>query len=128
MTPPSCLRALASAVTAAGGRGLTLERTWPNWECWIHHGMDPAPYLAEVRAELGSRTRRHEVYAAPEGIFAVQDQDREQGLRLVTDADLDTTDEADKLPVMVAVYRQKTDQELEAETAAATAKAAPDAM
>ena len=43
----------------------------------------------------------------------------------VTDADLDTTDEADKLPVAVAVYRQKTDQELEAETAAATAKADP---
>jgi hypothetical protein len=48
--------------------------------------MDPAPYLAEVKTELGSRTRRHEVYAAPEGIFAVQDQDRAQGLRLVTDA------------------------------------------
>jgi hypothetical protein len=85
ITPPSCLRALASAVTAAGGRGLTLERTWPNWECWIHHGMDPAPYLAEVKAELGSRTRRHEVYAAPEGIFAAQDHDQESGLRLMTD-------------------------------------------
>lgn len=85
VTPPANLRALANAVSAAGGRGLALERTWPNWECWIHHGMDPTPYLADLQTELGSRTRRHEVYAAPEGIFAVQDQDREQGLRLLTD-------------------------------------------
>lgn len=86
VTPPANLRPLADAVSAAGGRGLALERTWPNWECWIHHGMDAAPYLAEVMTELGPRTRRHEVYAAPEGIFAVQDQDRAQGLRLLTDA------------------------------------------
>jgi TolA-binding protein len=40
----------------------------------------------------------------------------------VTDADRDVSDEADKIVAAVEIYRQKTDQELEAETAAAVSK------
>lgn len=40
----------------------------------------------------------------------------------VTDADRDVSDDADKIVAAVEIYRQKTDQELEAEAAAALAK------
>lgn len=86
VTAPNTLPALAHAVAQASGGRRSLGQVWPNWECWIHHGTDLAPYLGEVRPELGPHTRRHEVYAAPEGIFAVQDHDRASGLRLLTAA------------------------------------------
>jgi hypothetical protein len=88
VTAPANLRPLATAVAAADGPNRTLAATWPNWECWIHHGMDPAPYLADLATALAPDTRRHEVYAAPEGIFAIQDQDQATGLRLVTDGEI----------------------------------------
>lgn len=83
---PGNLPALASAVSRASGGEHALGQLWPNWECWIHHGTDPAPHSAQTQAALGPHTQPHEVYAAPEGIFAVQDQDRDPGLRLLTDA------------------------------------------
>jgi hypothetical protein len=83
---PNNLLPLAQAVAHATGGKSALGQIWPNWECWIHHGTDASPYFGEAQRELGRHTRRHEVYAAPEGIFAVQDNDRANGLRVITDA------------------------------------------
>jgi hypothetical protein len=65
-----------------------LQALWPNLECFVHGGVPIAPYEAELRSLLGTNVNFHEVYAAAEGIFAIQDAAASAGLRLLVDAGL----------------------------------------
>jgi hypothetical protein len=64
----------------------TLQSIWPNLECLVYGGVPIAPYEAELRALLGASVNFHEVYAAAEGVFAIQDGAAHSGLRLLVDA------------------------------------------
>ncbi|HEY4300319.1 MAG TPA: GH3 auxin-responsive promoter family protein [Candidatus Didemnitutus sp.] len=83
---PSALRMLADAVRARGSRGkvrlTSIQALWPNLECFLHTGEPLGLLGAELRALLGPQANFHEVYAAAEGWFAIQDGDAARGLRL----------------------------------------------
>jgi len=87
---PAAIRLLADAVRAHGSRGkvrlTSLQARWPNLECFLHTGAPLGLLAAELQALLGPQVNFHEVYAAAEGWFAVQDGDAALGLRLLADA------------------------------------------
>jgi hypothetical protein len=87
---PAAVRLLADAVRARGSRGkirlTSLQALWPNLECFLHTGAPLGLLADELRALLGPQVNSHEVYAAAEGWFAVQDGDPALGLRLLADA------------------------------------------
>lgn len=76
---PGTLVGLLSAARAVGAK-------WPALECCVHTGALLGVHEKPLAAHLGPNAWLHEVYAAAEGIFAAQDGDSEQGLRLFTDA------------------------------------------
>jgi hypothetical protein len=65
-----------------------LQALWPNFECVMHSGTPHTPFQDELRSVLGPTVRFHEVYAATEGIIAIQDGEPVAGLRLLSDAGL----------------------------------------
>ncbi len=70
-----------------GKRRVThLQAHWTNLECFVHSGAPIAPFAEELRGSLGPAVVFHEVYAATEGIFAVQDSEASKGLRVLADA------------------------------------------
>jgi hypothetical protein len=87
---PAAVRLLADAVRARGSRGkirlTSVQALWPNLECFLHTGAPLGLLDHELRALLGPQVNFHEVYAAAEGWFAVQDGDASLGLRLLADA------------------------------------------
>lgn len=87
---PAAVRLLADTLRARGTRGkariTTLQALWPNLECYLHTGAPLGLLANELQNLLGASVRFHEVYAAAEGWFAVQDGKAEEGLRLLTDA------------------------------------------
>jgi hypothetical protein len=86
---PAAVRLLADAVRARGSRGkirlTSLQALWPNLECFAHTGAPLGLLDHEIRALLGPQVHYHEIYAAAEGWFAVQDGDAAHGLRLLAD-------------------------------------------
>lgn len=86
---PTWLLVLAQAQRDRGespGRNPgALQTLWPNLECCVHTGLQPAPYLEQLRATLGTEVTFHEVYAATEAFVATQDGDARAGLRLMAD-------------------------------------------
>jgi len=82
---PSWLLIFAAEVRAQTGRE-TLKEVWPGLECLVHGGVPLGPFAAELRAVLGPGVHLHEVYPASEGFIAVQDDEPEAGLRLLTSA------------------------------------------
>ena len=81
---------LAARETASVGkrRMTTLQAMWPNLECFLHTGATLGLYTEIMRNTLGPTVNFHEVYAAAEGIIAVQDDGHLTSLRLLTDAGL----------------------------------------
>lgn len=74
-------------IAAESGRsGPHLQALWPNLECFVHHGVPVGPHQDELRALLGPGVKFHEVYLAPEGLFAAQDGEPVAGLRVLADA------------------------------------------
>ncbi len=63
-----------------------LQGRWPNLECYVHTGASVLPYQGELRELLGAEVVFHDVYAASEGVFAVQDAEAGAGLRVLADA------------------------------------------
>ena len=86
---PDQLAALAEVVRAAGPGGdappPTLANLWPRLECCVHTGAPLGLFAESVRTGLGPAVHLHEVYAAAEGLFAVQDDGRPAGLRVLAD-------------------------------------------
>lgn len=90
---PSWLLVLATTLRAhatreTGRTPATLRELWPNLECLIHGGVPVGPFAGELRATFGEGVQFHEVYPASEGFIAVQDDEPEAGLRLLTDRGL----------------------------------------
>lgn len=89
---PNWTLELAEAVRATAGAsgrpGADLQTLWPNLECFLHRGIPIGPYHQALRAVLGLTVKFHEVYLAPEGLFAVQDGEPVGGLRVLADAGL----------------------------------------
>lgn len=87
---PGALHALAEAARAQASspkrRLSQLTALWPNLAGLIHTGAPLGLFGAELRELAGSETIFHELFAAAEGYFAVQDGDASQGLRLLADA------------------------------------------
>jgi hypothetical protein len=87
---PAAVRLLADAVRARGSRGkvrlTSLQALWPNLECFLHTGAPLGLLAEEMRALLGPQVSFHEVYAAAEGWFAVQDGEAAQGLRVLAES------------------------------------------
>lgn len=87
---PAAVLALASTVCERAGDGrarpASLQALWPNLECYAHLGAPLGLFADELRAILGPAVSFHEIYAAAEGWFAVQDSDASLGLRLLADA------------------------------------------
>lgn len=87
---PAAVLALATATRARASTGkvrmTNLQALWPNLECYAHTGAPLGLFAEELRAALGPGVTFHEIYAAAEGWFAVQDSDAALGLRLLTDA------------------------------------------
>lgn len=81
--PPDAASALTAAVRKASPH---LTSVWPNLECYLHLGAPLGLFGETLRAALGPTVSFHEVYAAAEGIFAAQDDQRLPGLRLLADA------------------------------------------
>lgn len=86
---PASVRVLADAVRARCSKGkirlTSLQALWPNLECFLHTGSLLGLLEHELKALLGPQVNHHEVYAAAEGWFAVQDADAALGLRLLAD-------------------------------------------
>lgn len=90
---PSWLLVLAATLRAHAARETgrtpaTLKELWPNLECLIHGGVPIGPFADELRTTFGEGVEFHEVYPASEGFIAVQDDEPEAGLRLLTDRGL----------------------------------------
>ncbi|MBI2516177.1 MAG: GH3 auxin-responsive promoter family protein [Opitutae bacterium] len=87
---PAAVLALATAARAQASRGKVrmthLQAMWPNLECYAHTGAPLGLFADELRAALGPAVTFHEIYAAAEGWFAVQDSEASLGLRLLADA------------------------------------------
>ncbi len=80
---PAAVNALILAVREAAPH---VQVVWPNLECFLHMGAPLGLFNETLRASLGPTVNFHEVYAAAEGIFAAQDDNKLPGLRLLTDA------------------------------------------
>lgn len=88
---PDWLLGLAEYLGAggvAGGKLPHLRALWPNLECVLHSGVPLDPYATELAQACGPGVRFHEVYAATEGVIAMQDRTGTQGLRLMADGGL----------------------------------------
>lgn len=85
-----CAFALAAReVASTGKRRMTnLQAMWPNLECFAFTGAPLGLYAEALRSSLGPTVNYHEIYAAAEGIIAVQDDSQSGGLRLLTDGGL----------------------------------------
>lgn len=87
---PAALHALALAVREAAGAGEKrpqhLSAVWPQLACCLHTGAALGIYAETLRAALGPAVKFHELYAAAEGIVAVQDQENPTALRVLVDA------------------------------------------
>jgi hypothetical protein len=87
---PAAVLALASTICEHPGhdraRPANLQTLWPNFECYVHLGAPLGLFADELRAVLGPTVNFHEIYAAAEGWFAVQDGDPSLGLRLLAEA------------------------------------------
>ncbi len=79
---------LERAAASGNARPTHLQALWPNLECFVHTGIPIGPFHEELRALLGPEVVFHEVYAGSEGVYAAQDAEASQGLRLLTDASL----------------------------------------
>lgn len=80
--------ALRAVAAESGRRVANLQALWPNLECYVHRGIPLGPFQGELRAVLGPAVKFHEIYLAPEGLFAVQDGEPVAGLRVLADAGL----------------------------------------
>lgn len=89
---PAAVLATADFARLAAGRGQprlpALQAIWPNLECCLHTGAPLGLFGDELRASFSPEVRLHELYAAAEGVIAVQENDTGGGLRLLTDAGL----------------------------------------
>lgn len=89
---PSWVLILAEAVKSRASSGKIrpthLQGVWPNLECLVHGGVPIAPFMDELRAQIGPKVNFHEVYPASEGFIATQDSESALGLRLMTDTGL----------------------------------------
>jgi hypothetical protein len=87
---PAAVTALAVVVRGPAGDRQSappvLPAEWPNLECCLHLGAPLGLFGETLRTSLGPTVSFHEVYAAAEGIFAAQDDNKLPGLRLLTDA------------------------------------------
>ena len=84
----ACALALACREAAAAGAEEApphLQALWPNLECLLFSGAPVGLYTDALRLWLGPSVNLHEVYAAAEGVFAVQDDAEPAALRLLTD-------------------------------------------
>jgi len=89
---PGALHALAEAVRAQASspkrRLSQLTALWPNLAGLVHLGAPLGLFGGELKEIAGPDVLFHEMLAAAEGCFAVQDGDASQGLRLLTEAGL----------------------------------------
>lgn len=76
---PAGALALLQAARAAGAE-------WPRLECVIHSGAMLGILEKALREAAGPGVALQEIYAAAEGLFAAQDSDARNGLRLLTGA------------------------------------------
>jgi hypothetical protein len=79
------LRQTSSAETDSS---TTLQKRWPNLECFVHAGIPLAPYTDELLIAFGPAVMFHEAYVASEGFVAAQDVEAARGLRLMADTGL----------------------------------------
>lgn len=82
---PSWTLLLARRVLEITGKKNLLE-VWPNFELFIHGGVNFRPYREQFR-ELFPSPRMHylETYTASEGFFAIQDRDDKDDMLLMLD-------------------------------------------
>jgi hypothetical protein len=81
---PESILALAQTIRErSADKRAALESAWPALECCLHTGALPTMRVEELKTAAGSRVSLHEVYAAAEGIYAAQDTESAQGLRLL---------------------------------------------
>jgi hypothetical protein len=66
----------------------SLHAVWPGLRCLIHTGSSHQTSRQALQRLAGPKVMLHEVYAAAEGIFAVQGHKTGAGLRLMTDAEI----------------------------------------
>lgn len=94
---PAKVAALAAELAGADVRALVgppaalldalAAGSWPRLAACVHTGALPV-FSASALAAAAPGAVRHEMYAAAEGVFAVQDGDARAGLRLLADAGL----------------------------------------
>jgi hypothetical protein len=81
---PSWLLLLFERQMAAGG-GPTAHDLYPKLELLVHGGVNFKPYRQRFESLLNGTAELREVYPASEGFIALQDENPEAGLRLLTD-------------------------------------------
>ena len=82
---PSWTLLLFKRVLAITGKP-DLLAVWPNFELFIHGGVNFLPYREQFRAILPSdKVNYLETYNASEGFFGIQDRDREDDMLLMLD-------------------------------------------
>ncbi len=60
----------------------TLKEVWPNLELYIHGGVTFTPYKEQFKKLIGGNIYYIDMYNASEGLFAAQDDPREEGMLL----------------------------------------------
>jgi hypothetical protein len=66
-----------------------LASFWPNLDLLVHGGINSAPYRASFARWLAdSHAETREIYAASEGVIAVQDRGAGEGMRMLLDTGL----------------------------------------
>jgi hypothetical protein len=67
-------------------RHTSLHAAWPKLRCVIHTGSSCQTSRQALQRIAGPKVLLHEIYAAAEGIFAIQGHHPSPGLRLITDS------------------------------------------
>ena len=84
---PTFFERVARHVRAGGRRLRDLGQCWPHLGVLVHGGVAFAPYAGVLEEWLGRRLHRVDVYAASEGVVAVQTE-ASGGLTLMLDYDI----------------------------------------
>lgn len=85
---PSWMTTFTQLVLNKTGKNSLLE-VWPNLELYIHGGMSIRPYKENLKRIFGGDAVHFvESYNASEGYFGLADETPEQGLLLLTDAQI----------------------------------------
>lgn len=66
--------------------GKPVGEVFPNFELFIYGGVNFEPYRTRFEHLIGKQAESIELFPASEGFFAYQDQSRDKGLLLLTDA------------------------------------------